>query len=211
MTVLPASEAPPRTSWRHRRTLVEAAVTFALLAVILVGYSSFLAFNETRAGSVLNDPLLALFPAADFSAVTFTAIYGAIVLAVASRVRRPEALLMTVQCYAVLMVVRVAAMYLMPLAPPATMIPLYDPLAGLGPGAQMRQDLFFSGHTATMFLLYLTARGRPLRAFFLVCTALIAALVLLQHCHYSIDVLAAPFFAYACYRMVMAARKDESG
>jgi hypothetical protein len=84
------------------------------------------------------------------------------------------------------------------------MIALRDPFVDfvVGDGSVLTRDLFFSGHTSTMFLLFLTATARPLRLLFIAGTMLVGACVLLQHVHYTIDVFAAPFFAYGSYRIV---------
>jgi membrane-associated phospholipid phosphatase len=81
------------------------------------------------------------------------------------------------------------------------MIPLHDPLVRLfGPGKLLTKDLFFSGHTSTLFLLALAVPGRIAKTLFVLCTAAVAFCVLAQHVHYAIDVLAAPLFAYASFR-----------
>jgi len=88
-----------------------------------------------------------------------------------------------------------------PLEAPPGMIPLDDPLVRLlGPGKLLTKDLFFSGHTATLFLLGCAVPGRRSRILFFVCTAIVGISVLWQHVHYTIDVLAAPLFAYASFR-----------
>ena len=61
-------------------------------------------------------------------------------------------------------------------------------------------DLFFSGHVAIPFLGYLLFKKSKIRYFFLLGTALMVALVLLTHRHYSIDVFAAFFITYGSYR-----------
>jgi membrane-associated phospholipid phosphatase len=95
-----------------------------------------------------------------------------------------------------------AIMYLMPLDPPSTMITLHDPFVELyGSGLVLTRDLFFSGHTATLFLIALALPTARQRAFGLAVTTLVGVGVLFQHAHYSADVLAAPFFSYACYRL----------
>jgi membrane-associated phospholipid phosphatase len=94
-------------------------------------------------------------------------------------------------------------MYLVPLNPPADMILLNDPFVQFfATGQPLTKDLFFSGHTATIFLFYLVSEKKLFRAFFLIATVLVGTSVLLQHVHYSIDVASAPFFAYISYRLI---------
>ncbi len=195
------SSTPTAATWRDRRTLVRLAVSFTALAIVLAGYTRFLAFNETRQGALLTDPVLTLLPTADLSVPIFAVIYGAIALALVTLRRHPDRFIRTLHAYTLLMLVRIVAMYAAPLAPPPGMITLHDPVAGLGPGAQMRQDLFFSGHTATLALLAFTAVRPALRWAFTAAALAVAIMVLMQHCHYTVDVVAAPFFAYGCYRI----------
>jgi membrane-associated phospholipid phosphatase len=61
-------------------------------------------------------------------------------------------------------------------------------------------DLFFSGHVANTFLLALIFwEIKLLRYFFMVTSVVFAVSALLGHYHYSIDVVAAPFFAYGVF------------
>jgi membrane-associated phospholipid phosphatase len=112
-------------------------------------------------------------------------------------------LVLGVQAYVAMALLRIVVMWATPLDPPPGMIVLEDPLVqGFGGASQaLTRDLFFSGHTSTMFLLFLAVPGRSARAFFLACTGAVATLVLVQHVHYAVDVLAAPVFAYAAWRI----------
>jgi membrane-associated phospholipid phosphatase len=93
-------------------------------------------------------------------------------------------------------------MYLLPLEPPAQMIPLNDPFVQFfGSGEILTKDLFFSGHTSTLFILFLITESKPLKNIFLTATVLVAIFVVLQHVHYTVDVIAAPFFAYTSFRI----------
>lgn len=192
-------------AWRGRGPIIELAATVIPLAIILTIFSRFILFVESRPGVRIPDPILAGIPPRDLTVPIFVLIYGGIVLAIISLARHPRELVVTLRAYALLLVVRMAAMYVIPLEPPAGMITLIDPIYSVGPGTILTKDLFFSGHTATMFLLTLTARGARMRNIFLLATVAMAVLLLAQHCHYSIDVLAAPFFAYTCYRLSLMA------
>jgi membrane-associated phospholipid phosphatase len=63
-------------------------------------------------------------------------------------------------------------------------------------------DLFFSGHTGLPFLLALIFWDhRVWRIFFLFASVFFAAVVLMGHLHYSIDVLGAYFITYTIFHM----------
>jgi len=196
-------EATWREAWASRAYRVALALTVPVLVATLAALASLVKWVERRPGAVIPDPILALLTARDVTWPVFTLIYVGILLAVALLVRRPVRLLAGVQAYVVMALLRMVVMWATPLDPPPGMITLEDPLVqGLGGASHaLTRDLFFSGHTSTMFLLFLAVPGRPARAFFLACTASVAYLVLVQHVHYAVDVLAAPPFAYAAWRI----------
>jgi len=63
-------------------------------------------------------------------------------------------------------------------------------------------DQFFSGHVAFTFLGFLVFKDSKIKWFFLVGSILMAITVLAMHQHYSIDVFAAFFITYGCYKIV---------
>jgi hypothetical protein len=68
--------------------------------------------------------------------------------------------------------------------------------------AYLTQDLFFSGHAATTFLLVLYLWHRPrLRALAIAAHVAMVAAVMLAHLHYSIDVLGAWAFTFAIFAL----------
>jgi len=80
-----------------------------------------------------------------------------------------------------------------------------DPLQailGNSAGVYLTKDLFFSGHIATTFLLYLFSRrfGRAAWVFLGLNLATLA-IVFLAHLHYTIDVIGAYAITYAAYRV----------
>ncbi len=186
--------------WEFRKSRTELIVTTALLSIFLFSLTKFLNFVESRDGFSFTDPILSLFHPLDLTWLTFILIYGCLITAIFYLIRNPEKLVFAVQLYILMVIVRIISMWLLPLNPPENMILLKDPFVELfGTGETLTKDLFFSGHTATLFILFLTAENGKLKKFFLVSTIIVAICVLLQHVHYSIDVFAAIFFTYACY------------
>lgn len=185
-----------------RRFRLEALLTVTALVTVLAALAHFLAWVERRPGVVLPDPLLAVIPPRDVTWITFALVYLGILTAVVVLLPYPRRLLLGMQAYVVMVLLRMAAMAVTPLEPPPGMLALRDPLVQLlGTGQVLTRDLFFSGHTSTAFLLALLAPGRATRAFFLACTAAVAGCVLWQHVHYTVDVLVAPLFAFASHAL----------
>lgn len=178
------------------------AVTLPALVLALAGLARFLDGIEKRPGVVLPDPVLAALAPRDLTWLTFGLIYLGLAGGVGWLLSRPRRLLLALQAYVVMVAFRVAAMQLTPFEAPEGLLPLNDPLVRLfGPAKLLTKDLFFSGHTSTLFLLALAVTAPRWRALFLACTAAVGVCVLWQHVHYSIDVLAAPFFAYGSWKI----------
>jgi hypothetical protein len=193
-----------RNAWRDPALRTELAVTGALLIPILFALTHFLDAVERRPGVTLPDPVLALFPAVNLTWLTFLIIYAGIIGGLVVLVQNPRRLILVLQGYAVMALFRMAAMYLTPLEPPPGIIELRDPFVEFfGGGKTLTRDLFFSGHTSTTFLLFLMIPGRRLRVTYACATLLVGLCVVVQHVHYTVDVVAAPFFAYGAYSMVL--------
>ena len=94
-------------------------------------------------------------------------------------------------------------MYVVPLDPPIGTIDLQDPLVFIiGTGTKITKDLFFSGHTATLFMIFLVTEKKWLKKVFFVNTLLVAVFVVLQKVHYTADVMVAPFVSYGAFKVV---------
>lgn len=184
----------------ERSTRNEFLIVIAVLVVSLISLSNFLLFNELRNGVIFPDPILNLFSPLDVTWLTFVIIYSALIVAIIYLIKYPELLTLALLSYAFTAFFRIAAMYSLPLNPPVNMIPLNDPFVQLfGGGNILLKDLFFSGHTSTLFLLFLVVKKKKIKLVFLLLTFAVAVCVLVQHVHYTVDVIAAPFFAYAAF------------
>ncbi len=193
-------------SWKefYKDRKVEILLTVVFLIIILIILSNFLGYVEGREGTTLPDPILNLFNPINLTWLTFGLIYASLAIAIMNFVKEPDKLLLAIQSYSLMVVFRLITMYVTPFAAPEKLLLLDDPFVQFfGSGQILTKDLFFSGHTATLFLLFLIADIKSLRIFFLFCTIAVAAAVILQHVHYTIDVISAPFFAYTSYRIVI--------
>ncbi|KAB2845817.1 MAG: hypothetical protein F9K45_03180 [Melioribacteraceae bacterium] len=178
----------------------EFLIAISILIISLFSISNFLLYNELRKGSVIFDPVLNLFNPVDVTWITFIIIYAGLITAVVHLIKLPELLTLSFLTYSFTVLMRLTAMYTLPLDPPANIIPLNDPFVQLfGTGNILLKDLFFSGHTSTLFLLFLIIENKKLKLMFLILTISVAICVLIQHVHYTVDVIAAPFFTYGSF------------
>jgi hypothetical protein len=181
----------------HKASFV---LSLIYIVFVLVVFINFLRIVEQRDGFTLTDPILKTFSPIDLTWLTFSLIYGLLFIAVLHLIDKPQLFHTALMTYAIMVSFRIVAMYSLPLNPPETMIVLNDPFVQLfGSTEVLTKDLFFSGHTATLFILYLVSRQKLMKTIFLLCAILVGVCVLLQHVHYTVDVLAAPFFVFASY------------
>ena len=178
---------------------------FAVLVIIFIVVSVnpyFFNYIQQRNGIVLNDWLLNFIPQHDVSIPIFCILWSVILLAVCRAVQNPRFLIVAGWTVLLLFVSRIISITLVPLNLPKGLIYLHDPVTAMFYGNQLiTKDLFYSGHTATMFLIFLCLENRYDKAYALFATVAIAILLLVQHVHYTIDIVAAPFFTYILYRL----------
>lgn len=194
-----------RAAWADAVLRPQIVITPVALVTTLGVLAKFLARIEDRPGVVLADPLLSAFPPRDSTWLVFGVLYASVAASLGVLARRPRAAVIGIQAYVVMIWARMVVMYFTPLDPPPDAIALRDPIIEiLGTGRGLTRDLFFSGHTSTLFLLFLGVPGRRLRLLLAIGTLGVAVGVLRQHVHYTVDVLCAPLFAFASLRLVQA-------
>lgn len=187
-------------SFSNRKFRVKFIFFFFTLLITVSLLPLFFQFIETREGIVLNDILLNYIPAHNVSLLLFIIIWPVILLSLWRAVNNPAIGYLLLSSFTLLTVFRVFCLYLVPLNTPLGLIVLNDPLSNFFYGSGfITKDLFFSGHTATMFLVYLCLQKKADKYYALFATIMVAILVLVQHIHYSIDVIAAPLFTYIVF------------
>lgn len=176
---------------RFRKKLIPGVI---MLISILLVLPYFFAYIEKRNGVILDDILLNHIGPVDLSIPIFIVIWSTTLLFIIRSFYNPVIFLNVVYCLSFLCLVRMMAIYLTPLDPPATIIAIKDPLTSITYGGKdvfMTKDLFFSGHTSNMLMLALCFEKRTDRLVGFLAAILVGTLVLFQHAHYTIDVLAA--------------------
>ncbi len=195
-----------RQTWSHawRERSFRAAMLAAGAVALPLAFCLPLFFDHIGAkpGSLPPDPLLELIGPVDVTWLTFTVLYGGIAIGLFSARRDPLAVLRGLHAYAILQVLRMTAMEVWTFEPPPDIIPLIDPVtAAFYPGSEpFLKDLFFSGHTATLAVIVGLSRGGMIRWILIAATISVGALVIAQHVHWTIDVLAAPIFARVAWK-----------
>ncbi|MFD1873660.1 phosphatase PAP2-related protein [Hymenobacter bucti] len=189
--------AQPAFCWRWALLL---ALLFGVLVPVVPGYFHYI---QQRPGAVAFDPLLQLLPRHEVAWPIFGLMYGSVVAAVGWLTRWPHLFLRGLWGYFILVALRLAAIWLVPLVPPLDIVDMPDPFLALlfhtDASQAITKDLFFSGHTSTVALLALAVRGRWWQGTLAVAATAIGVLVLVQRVHYTYDVLAAPLFAWLAY------------
>ena len=191
-----------RTAWRQQAFRRKMTTGFVILAIVLAVLPFFFQAIEKRNGPVLNDWLLNRIPSYNVSVLIFILIWGVTLLSIVRVTQSPSICMMMIWTYVLVTVSRMIVIWLFPLSPPANLIPLIDPLSNSFYGKHfITKDLFYSGHTSSLFLLFLCLQKRRDKIFALQCTIAVAFLLLIQHVHYTIDIVFAPVFTFACYKL----------
>lgn len=172
----------------------------ALQTIILIALPFFFQHIEHRQGFILNDFVLASLPARNVSFPIFGLLWFIFVLFIIRSAQDPKLFITLLYGFVIVCLTRMITISFVQLNPPAKLIPLLDPVSNsFYGGSFVTKDLFFSGHTATLWLFFLSFRRRIDKAVALFSTVAVGFLLLVQHVHYTIDVIAAPFFTTICY------------
>jgi len=174
----------------------------SILILIVIGFPVFFSFVQQRQGKLLMDPVLRMVPARDVSIWIFVVLYATIALAITRMVRSPEIFVRLSWAYIFLCMTRLLTISIVSLDPPEGLIDLVDPFTIIFYHAEnITKDLFFSGHVSTLFLIGLCLPGKKDKMIAFSASAMMAILVLVQHIHYSLDVIAAPVFSILFWYM----------
>ena len=181
-----------------RRKLITGII---LLLAIVILLPFFFQYIEQRQGILLNDVVLDQLPPVNVSIAVFVLIWAVFLLFIIRSVKDPFLLLHYLYAFLLLCLCRIVTITFVPLNAPPGLIALTDPLSNFFYGTKdfITKDLFFSGHTATLCLFAFCFRQKLDKFIAVLSATVVGFLVLLQHVHYTIDVVAAPLFSFFCF------------
>lgn len=176
----------------------------SILASIIFGYffKKYLSLVESWDHNlgVFDDPLFLKDPI-DFSIPILIMTYGTILFFILYHLNNPTKLMHLIQLSVLVDLFRVISLFFIRFDAPE-MIELYDPILNsliyeLDPETNLynQHDLFFSGHTANLFIIASLFKKKLIRNLFFIITFITGLFLVLQKVHYSIDVIFAPLIS----------------
>lgn len=197
-------QAAWKSCWQHKHFRVHFLFSFALFAAVIHLSCMYLSIWETRAGISIIDPLLNRLPPREFSVQIFGIVHSSLLITLILFLATPTKLVKALQAYAVLLFLRTLFIYIFPLEAPKGMIFLQDPITAffLNSVNVVTKDLFFSGHISAMCVYIYFAQNNFWKRYLMFITPILAAMILWQHVHYTLDIIAAPFFTYLSCKLI---------
>lgn len=179
-------------------------ISLGVMLVILIQFAWLLAYVENRQRHLFYDPILNFIKPRDVSYMIFFITYGVALVGLLYAIVSPYRFLHMIQMYATLTGLRMMTLLFMPLTPQEGIISVQDAFLEhtFYAGSIYLKDLFFSGHAASLFLLYLFTTNKWLKFLFLLAFLAVSVGIIVQNVHYHYDVIAAPIFAYIAYRLI---------
>ncbi len=193
-----------KSAWGIPKFRILTIVGILLLSGILIFLPFFFAIIEKREGAFLADPFLEWIPTFDVSIPTFIVIWSMSLFYARRCYQDPYLFVLAVWCISLIYFSRLITITAFPLNPPNGLIPLNDPLANIfygGIDKFIKKDLFYSGHTSIQFFMFLSLQKKNDKIVAFCATILIGSFVLIQHIHYTIDVVGAIIFTYLMFRI----------
>jgi len=185
---------------KNKLNLFLVSITLILM-VVFTRY--FLLWNEDRHGISIYDPFINTTVPIDFSIILFLLTNVTVFLGFLRQLKLPYTTIQYLIGVIFILLMRLILIFLFPLYAPDNIIPLRDLFleSTIYADKPMTRDLFFSGHTANLCLLFFIEKNRWLKVLFGVITLVVGILLIWQHVHYTIDVMFAPILTFVCYKI----------
>jgi hypothetical protein len=196
---------PTEQNWQnawHNRAFRANLISGLLIVIglLIFTYHFFYYIEHLPNGIVLNDWLLRKLPAKDVSVPIVLLEFSTVILFLIRSATNPNMFVTYLIGFIFILLFRIITIYITQLGPPVGLIVLKDPIADMVYKSQfIRRDLFYSGHAAILYMFYLCSTKKIDKYYILFVVTVVSILLLIQHVHYTVDVLCAPFFAFGCF------------
>ncbi len=188
------------SAFANKAFIIISLLGLLVLITLAILSPYFYSFIENRSGTLIHDKVLQVIPPVNVSVPIFIIIWSTIVLFFVRSIRQPIVFGRMVLAYSIFTSFRYLAIFLVPLEPPVGILELKDPFTDIFYGGSfVTKDLFFSGHLGLEVLFLLVMTKKQDKFILGMACMLLAMLLLVQHVHYTIDVLAAPLFSLLSY------------
>lgn len=178
--------------------------TFSIICFVMLYFSPWwMNIVENQPGAILIDPILDNISTFNCSKYIMGVIYGSVIMTFVWLIVHPMHLHLAIKTFWLVVTLRYLLIYLIPLEPHPDIIILNDPFLAMivYDSNGITKDLFFSGHMMTMSIACFITSYKPIKYILILLLLCLGAMLMLQHVHYSYDVLAAPIITWGGYRV----------
>ncbi len=191
-------------AWQDSRFRWQLIIAIGVFAIFPWKADDYFQWIQQRDGQVLQDIVLEQVPAYNVSIPIFAIIYFSVIYLLLRIIPRPTHFLWFAWAFNLETIFRFICIYGVALNPPLRLVDLHDPIAELfiyGENMAITKDLFFSGHTATMVFVCYYLPTKMERGIALILTLILIGLLIIQHVHYTLDILAAPIATWIAIQL----------
>jgi len=191
-------------AWQDTRFRWQLMLALAVFTIFPWKADDYFQWIQQRDGLVMQDIIVENLPALNVSIPIFGIIYVSVIYLLVRIIRLPKHFLWFAWAFNLETLLRLVCIYAIPLNPPVGLVELHDPVAALfiyGENIAITKDLFFSGHTATMVFVCFFLPNILERKIAIGLTIVLVILLLIQHVHYSLDILAAPLATWMSIKL----------
>lgn len=191
-------------AWQDSRFRWQLIIALGVFAIFPWKADVYFQWIQQREGQVLQDIVLEQVPAYNVSIPIFAIIYCSVIYLLVRIIHTPKHFLWFAWAFNLETIFRFMCIYSVALNPPLRLVDLHDPIAELfiyGENMAITKDLFFSGHTATMVFVCYYLPTKIERGIALILTLVLVSLLIIQHVHYTLDILAAPIATWIAIQL----------
>lgn len=183
--------------WKESSFRLSFSLAILTFSVFPWKAATYFQWVQQREGIILNDFLLEVIPPKNVSYPIFSIIYCTVIYLIIRLLATPKTFVWFAWAFNLETAFRFLTIYFVALNPPVGIVDLHDPVAAIfiyGENMPITKDLFFSGHTATMVFACYFLPLRMEKILAIILSVILVMLLLIQHVHYTIDIVMAPLF-----------------